>query len=628
MNRRSRFEQRSWREDVKLFAYIHPTLVLIWQAAPLWLILFLLLLIVQGLLPVATVFLTREVVNQLVAVVDQQTPSVLQSALRPITLLAVVMIVAEVLNATSTYIRMSLAERVRDALTNRIHSHAIALDLRFYDSADYYDVLFRASVDALERPLSLLDSLSSIVQNLITLVAMAGVLTLFAWWLPGLLVIGTLPALWVALKATVDFHRWRRRNTVNERRLTYYQRAMIRDDAAAELRLFGLGPRFEAKYDHLRRKLRDERLALMRKQTWGQLAAGLFGLFSMAVALVYMGRQALQGLVNLGDIVMFYQAMNQGQRLMVIILSKVGEVYRNLVFLEDLFTFLQLEPEIADPPQPTPMNETMQQGIDFQGVTFAYPESDRIALSAFDMHIPAGKTVAIVGENGAGKSTLLKLICRLYDPQAGAVTWDGVDLRQLAVAELRRRITVLFQQPIAYHETVADNIHLGDIGAQPTLAEIEEAARKGGAASIVEKLPKGYDTVLGKWFGYTDLSVGEWQRVALSRAFLRQAELVILDEPTSAMDSWAEHAWMANFRELVAGRTAIIITHRFTTAMQADLIHVMIDGRIVESGSHAELVARGGRYAQSWREQMQEVKPAERSGDQNGQPWRIMPSAL
>ena len=214
--------------------------------------------------------------------------------------------------------------------------------------------------------------------------------------------------------------------------------------------------------------------------------------------------------------------------------------------------------------------------------------------------------VAIVGENGAGKSTLLKLLCRLYDPTAGQVTLDGIDLRAFSVTALRQRITVLFQQPMHYHLTVAENIALGDLAAQPTPELIQQAAAAAAADQPVAKLPQGYDPVFGTWFGGAELSGGEWQRVALARAFLRQAPIMILDEPTSAMDSWAEADWMARFRTLAAGRTALIITHRFTTAMQADIIHLMTDGQIVESGSHAALVALGGRYAQSWRRQMQE----------------------
>ena len=245
--------------------------------------------------------------------------------------------------------------------------------------------------------------------------------------------------------------------------------------------------------------------------------------------------------------------------------------------------------------------------IRLENVSFRYPGSQRLALDGFNLTLPAGRIVAIVGENGAGKSTLLKLLCRFYDPEGGRVSWDGIDLRELALADWRRRITVLFQEPVHYHDTVTYNIACGDLAVVSDEAAIAHAARAAGAEGSIQRLPQNYATVLGKWFGGAELSVGEWQRLALARAFLRRSALLILDEPTSAMDSWAEADWLARFRDLAAGRTALVITHRFTTALHAGVIHVMGQGRILESGSHAELLARGGRYAQSWTQQLRET---------------------
>lgn len=596
------------RSQAAQLRYVPRALRLVWAAATGWTLTSTALLVVQGLLPVITVFLTRDLVNALVALIDSGgDTALLRPALGTILLLGGVLLAGEALGSVQTYVRMLLAERTQDHMNNLIHAKAMALDLAFYESPVYYDQLQRASVDAIDRPLGLLDSLNGLLQSAITLVAMAGVLLAFAWWMPLVLLAGTLPALWVALRTTWALQRWRLANTMNQRRLAYFHRVLSFDQAAAELRLFGLGPHFKQAFETLRVRLRGERLALSRQQMVAQLAAGVFGLLTLAGALGWMAWQALRGLFNLGDLAMFWQAMNQGQRLMRSLLTGVGEIYRNLLFLEDLFVFLDLEPRLADPTKPVQLPPGLRQGIDIEAVTFGYPGSETTALKDFGLAIPAGQIVAIVGENGAGKSTLLKLLCRFYDPQEGRITWDGVDLRALAQADLRRRITVLFQQPFPYHDSAADNIAFGDLAGQPSQAQIEAAAQTAGAQEIIAKLPKGYETILGKWFGFTELSVGEWQRVALARAFIRRADLVILDEPTSAMDSWAEAAWMARFRELVAGQTALIITHRFTTAMQADVIHVMVDGRIVESGTHGELVALGGRYAASWRSQMREA---------------------
>jgi ATP-binding cassette subfamily B protein len=248
----------------------------------------------------------------------------------------------------------------------------------------------------------------------------------------------------------------------------------------------------------------------------------------------------------------------------------------------------------------------LREGIRFQRVSFCYPGSERAILHNFDLTIPAGQIAAIVGANGAGKSTLLKLLCRFYDPQAGCITLDGIDLRRLALGELRAMLSVLFQWPVPYQATAAQNIAFGDLAAEPSPAQLESAARSAGAHEMITRLRQGYDTPLGKWFANgVELSVGELQRLALARAFLRRAQIIVLDEPTSALDSWAEADWFDRFRILAQGRTAIIITHRFTIAKRADMIHVMDSGRMVESGTHDDLLAQGGLYAQSWFAQVQ-----------------------
>ncbi len=259
-----------------------------------------------------------------------------------------------------------------------------------------------------------------------------------------------------------------------------------------------------------------------------------------------------------------------------------------------------IPPEVADPPSPHPIPRRTGIAVRFQAVSFRYPGTQRFALEGFDLTVPAGSIAAIVGPNGAGKSTLLKLLCRFYDPDAGTIELDGTNLRQFSLDDVRRSITVLFQQPVRYNATARENIALGDIRSA-ALDAVAKAAADAGADEIINSLPAGYDQLLGRWFADgAELSVGEWQRIALARAFLRQAPILILDEPTSAMDPWAEADWLGRFRPLAGGRTVIMITHRFTTARLADQIHVMSGGRIVESGTHEQLVAMKGQYAEGY----------------------------
>ena len=567
-------------------------------------IVWLVLLLVQGLLPVAVVYLTRTLVNGVSKMIGTSSGWEAMVPLLPAGLaMALVLIGSEVFQGIAKWVRTAQSERVQDHVHALIHEQAMELDLSFYDDPGYYDKLHRARVDALSRPTALLENAGTLLQSFITLCAMGSVLLTFGIWIPLLLLFSTVPALLVVLRHTILFHRWRMQNTTAIRKANYYDLMLTQREAAAEMRLFALGQHFQALFQELRKRLSREQVHLARSEAAAHGGAAMIGLGSMAGALAWMGLQVLKGAVGLGDLALFYQAFYQGQRMMRSLLGSAGEIYRNIMFLENLFEFLDLKPRINEPITPLPYPGLLKE-IVFQNVTFSYPGTAWPALDDFNLRIPAGQITALVGENGAGKTTLIKLISRFYDPEKGRVLIDGTDIKNLSLQVVRQRITVLFQEPVRYHDTVFNNIAFGDIGSNPGMDRIEAAARAAGADAPISRLPKTYEAVLGKWFGGAELSGGEWQRLALARAFLRRAEFIILDEPTSAMDSWAEADWLLRFRRLVAGRTALIITHRFTTALQADVIHVMDRGRIVESGSHEELLASQGRYEASWTRQM------------------------
>jgi ATP-binding cassette, subfamily B, bacterial len=602
---RTKFRMRSSQPRHLLRA-----LVMVWEAAHLWTVLWLVLLIVQGLLPVVTVYLTRALVNTLAAaLLAEPSWDSFKSVLPFAVAMAVVLLLTELFGYAAGFVRSVQGEMVRDHISGLIHKQSVAADLALYDMPNYYDRLYRAQNDALDRPLTLLENLGSVFQNTLTLIAMIAVLKPYGMAIQIALLASSLPAFYVVLHHRLKFYEWRIRNTESERRTWYYNWLLTDRETAAEMRIFNLGDHFQSLYQSVRARLRNERQQLAQKQSIAEAATATVALLITGSATVWMLWNAIKGSLTIGDLALFYQAFQKGQGIMGALFVNMGEIYSNSIFLNDLFEFLDHQPQVQELAEPVAVAVPLEDGIRFENVTFHYPASERVALSDFNLTIPVGRIVAIVGSNGAGKSTLVKLLCRFYDPAEGRILMDGIDLRQFKLEELRRQITILFQEPVYYHNTLSENIALGDLSAGIDAGRIAHAAQAAGADKIAEDLPNRYDTLLGKWFeGGTELSVGQWQRVALARAYWRQAPILVLDEPTSAMDPWAEHDWLQHFRELASGHTTLIITHRFTTAMYADTIHVMEAGRVVESGSHTELLSLGGRYAQSWRDQMRMVQ--------------------
>lgn len=595
----------AYQRVVRALSYWPRTLRLIWQAAPGWNVSWFVLLTFQGVLPAASIYLSKLLVDSLVAA--KTAGGAWHQVSRALTLLvvtALVLLLSDVLQSVLDWIRGSQSELVIDHIRNLVHEKATELDLSFYESAEYHDLLEQARTEAANRPVSLLENLGGLLQNSITLVAMGALLFTYGVWLPLLLLASTLPAFYVVLSFDRRYHRWWQRMTADRRWASYYDAMLTHSIPAAELRLFGLGGYYRAAFQGVRKRLREEKLRQTRKLTLAKAAAGLAALLVSGAAMLWMGWRALNGFATLGDLALFYQAFNRGQSLMRQLLGGVGQTITNSLYLSNLFTFLELRPKVTPPADPVPVPDPIRRGIEFRDVTFYYPGSERPALSNFNLFIPAGKIVAIVGLNGAGKSTLLKLLCRFYEPQSGRIEIDGVDIRDMAPADLWRSITVLFQSHMQYHATARTNISLGDVGSDLQHDDIEAAARRAGAHDVISRLPAGYDTLLGKWFlSGAELSEGEWQRIALARAYVRNSQIILLDEPTSFMDSWSESDWFARLRALGRGRTGVVITHRFTIAMRADHIHVMDGGRIVESGTHAELLSQGGFYSRSWAEQ-------------------------
>jgi ATP-binding cassette subfamily B protein len=520
-------------------------------------------------------------------------------------LMAGSLLLTECLRSLMEWVRTAQSELLHDRISALVHQKSVSVDLALYESSDYYDRFNRARSHANSSCLGLLENSGYLLRDSLTLLAMSALLLTYGVWLPVLLVLSALPVFAAVVQLNQRQHLWWKKTTTQRRWIQYYELLLTHIMAAQEVRLFNLGSYFQDAYQSLRHQLRSEQINLAFGQSYVRFLASSGALVALGVCLVWMLRLFLVGTITLGDLALFYQAFNKGQAIINSLLANLGSILNNGMLLADLFDFLQIESKVIDIPSPLVTPIKVEHGFHYRQVTFRYPGSEQNILTNFDLFIPAGKIVAIVGDNGAGKTTLIKLLCRFYDPDAGSIELDGRDIRQFSVTHYRQLITVLFQQPVPYYLTASQNIQLGDLTAPPQDVDVQVAAQAAGIDQTIRRLPQGYNTPLGKWFpGGSDLSGGEWQRLALARAFYRQAQLIILDEPTSAMDPWAEQDWLERFRALAKERTALVITHRFTLARSADLIHIMREGKIVESGTHEELLDHQGLYAQSWQAQL------------------------
>ena len=525
------------RSKVNQFLHQLPAgrraLGLVWGASGWWTVAWGILLVGQGLIPAGQALLLRTLVNRLVALHGW-------SAVAPPALgIAGLWVAGQLLSSALSWVRAVQAERVQDEVHRLIHVQALRLDLAFYDHPESYDQLYRAQIDAISQPLALLESLGSLVQNGLGFLVLAGILWTYASWLPVLLVCTAIPGLILVARHILKEHRWNLEHTNQERWARYLDWLITDQASAAELRLFDLGTYHRKAFETLRASLREGKLSLVRQGAVTELGAGLLAWAGSLVGLGWMLHRTITGRVGLGDLLLCFQAFQQCQVLLRSLLEGAGKIYRSLLFVENLDEFLRVEPTILSG-QAGEEGLPVKDSIRFEGVSFTYPGGFHRALDEFNLEIPKGKVVALVGHNGAGKSTLIKLLCRFYDPDEGRILLDGVDLRSMDQEALHRQIAVLFQDPVHYHASVRENIAFGDLMGIQDQARVWEAARDSGALGPIERLPGGFEALLGKWFGGAELSGGEWQRVALARAFFRRASLVILDEPTSSMDSWAE----------------------------------------------------------------------------------------
>ena len=587
------------RQRIKAAFRLGRALRLVWKAAPGWTLANLALVLVQGALPLAALYVMKRILDAVAAAVGSPgRPELSEAVWLWILVAGCVALFVALTRLLGEYVTEAQSLQVTDSVAEILHAQSIAVDLAYYEDPSYYDTLHRAQGEAPYRPARIVGGLVQIAQNGLALAGIAAWLVSFNWALAAMLFLAVLPGALARLVYSRRLYGLQQAQTEQERRSWYYHTVLTEMLHAKELRIFNLGALFQARYRDVRQALRAAALALARHRVVAEFLTQVVATAALFGSLAWIAWQTIRGTITLGDLAVYYLGFQTGLTLLQSVLRALAGLYEDNLFLTNLYQFLDLQPAITAPSRPTPVPRPVARGIVFRDVAFRYPGHGADAVLGIDLELGPGEVVALVGENGSGKSTIAKLLCRLYDPTGGDIAVDGISLRDLNPAAWRREISVAFQDYAHYAMTAGENIWLGDIEKPVDEDGIARAGQRSGADVVVKKLPDGYDTLLGRWFQQgRELSAGEWQRIAMARAFWREARILVLDEPSSSLDPLAEAELTRQFRALLGGRSALIISHRLSTVQMADRIYVMDRGRIAERGTHAALLGQGGLYA-------------------------------
>jgi len=578
---------------------IPRTAKMVWEAAPGLTAVNTVVVLVGGIIPTLSVYLMKLVVDSVVRAIQVNSQAETKHVLFIVVLWSGTQILSAVVGACSQFI----SGLQRDLVGNHVNvlqiEKASTLDLQYFEDHHFYDKLERAQREANSRPAQMIDQIFSLIKNAITLLSMLGLIASLSLWLVVLVVAASLPSLFVQARYSTQFFSLLSLRAPEQRRLSYLSWLLTTDIPAKEVRVFGLCDSLLGQYKALfARFFRENRDLALRR---GAAQVGLVALATLVSGIMYLYvvLKVLAGRITIGGLTLYYQACQQSSQSMNVLLFGLSNMYENSLFLTNLFDFLDYQPRLSISPTPQAIPAPINRGIVLEHISFRYPGTDEWVLKDISFTIRANEAVALVGDNGAGKTTLVKLLTRLYDPTEGRILIDGIDLRDFDPAELRSRIAPVFQDYMHYQVTARENIGFGCIEELGNEERIRWSAERAGAAEVIRSLPLGFATPLGRWFqdGH-ELSIGQWQKMALARAFMRDADLLILDEPTASLDVRSEYEVFEAFHNLTKGKMAVLISHRFSTVRMADRIVVIEEGRVIEEGSHDELLLRSGRYAE------------------------------
>ena len=599
--------QLNLRERFSAMRNIRPFLAEIWSTSKSLTIAAVIIRLLRALFPIITLYIGKLIIDEAirlvgVGVTDDPMLALQNGALNDLLLflgLEFALAVAnDLFGRLSGYVDSVLSEMFTNATSVRLMEHASTLDLEDFENADLQDQLERARRQTMGR-MSLMSQLFGQAQDLITILTFGAGLLAYAPWLIVLLAVALLPAFigeshFNAQNYSLNF-QW----TPERRQLEYLRQMGSSVETAKEVKIFNLNRFFIERFRFLSQKFFDaNRKLAARRAFWGTLLSAL-GTLGYYIAYAYIAWRTVRGDFSIGDLTFLAGSFRRLRQLLESLLTGFSQVASQALYLDDLYSFFRIQPEIISKPNALPVPSPFRQGFVFDDVGFRYEGSDRWALRHLSFELRAGEVLALVGENGAGKTTLVKLLARLYDPDEGRITLDGIDLREYDLDDLRANIGVIFQDFVRYHMTAAENIGVGQVEDMTNRSRIEDAARRGMADQVVAGLERGYDQVIGRRFKEgVDLSGGQWQKIAIARAYMRDAQVMILDEPTAALDARSEFEVFERFKELSDDKTAILISHRFSSVRMADRILVLADGKVEASGTHAELMEQGGRYAE------------------------------